>query len=178
MLEKIHFEIYIINQKTREIIHTYPERDNCHACPKCPRSQPSRGLLSANVDAIFLYSADFIKHIISLILFTNVYTRANDSKRTNSHDATRFLSTLDPLFFLLWYVHLVVSGENQCNLLSYWAIIDFSAYRIVRCSLFSFSFLFFFLIFARTIRAYNHAFPTIYTFSFAILRAPFFSCTT
>lgn len=74
-LEEIHFEILSIVK--HEIIHTYPERGNCHACPKCPRSQPSRGLLSANVDAIFLYSADFIKQIISLILlstYTHVHT--------------------------------------------------------------------------------------------------------
>lgn len=68
------------------------------------------------------------------------------------------------------------SGFRRKSVQSSLVLSDYWFFRVSLLSLFLFFSFFFFNICA--IRAYNHAFPTIYTFSFAILRAPFFSCTT
>lgn len=111
--------------------------------------------------------------------FTNVYTRAHHAQMTRNvriHAMQRGFYLLQTHYssfcdtFIQWFpakISAIFSHTERRT------IIDFLAYRSSLLSLFPF-FFFFFLIFARTIRAYNHAFPTIYTFSFAILRAPFF----
>lgn len=106
--------------------HTCPERGNCRACPKCPRSQPSRGPLSANGDAIFLYS------VASILL---LYTRVNKLLERSKPPSNTVLSTLPGHCSSLdTFVceRRRVAAENQCNLHVQQrrrTIIDFAVYR-------------------------------------------------